>query len=184
MPAKNKNKEINLLPKEVWETGSLGKLLHWALNVGRYVVVFTELIVISAFLFRFGLDRKLNDLNEEMTQKKSVISSFGDLEEEFRLVQKKLERTKTTKDEGLNVKEILEAISQMTPLDTSYSSISIRKDGVNLEGQTLSDVGLATLIATSQNDEIFSNVILENVASAKEKSQAINFRMTLEMESK
>lgn len=183
MPAKKKNQEINLLPKEAWETGVLGKLLHWALSVGRYVVVFTELIVISAFLFRFGLDRKLNDLNEEMTQKKSVISSFGNLEEEFRLVQKKLKATKTIKDEGLNVEEILEAISQMTPLDTSYSSISIRKDGVNLEGQTLSDVGLATLIATSQNDEIFSNVILENVASAKEKSQAINFRMILEMES-
>ena len=42
-------KQINLLPKDKWEVGVIGKLLKWALNIGRYIVVFTELIVISAF---------------------------------------------------------------------------------------------------------------------------------------
>ena len=54
--------EFNLFPKEPWERGAVGQLLTWVLSVGRYVVVFTELIVISAFLYRFGLDRNLTDL--------------------------------------------------------------------------------------------------------------------------
>ena len=177
MPAKKK--EINLLPKEAWETGVIGKLLHWTLNIGRYVVVFTELVVISAFLFRFGLDRKLTDLNEEMSQKKSIVISYSDLEGKFRLVQDQLEKVKEIRENSLAVGKILDSISQITPLDARYSSINVMSDKVILEGTTLSDIGLATLLATSQNSDIFEEVSLENVSSAKDKTQSINFRMTL-----
>ena len=78
------NKEINLLPKEKWETGTAGKLLKWALSIGRYIVVFTELVVISAFLYRFSLDRKLMDINEQVNQQKKIIVTYGDLETNFR----------------------------------------------------------------------------------------------------
>ncbi len=177
-------KEINLLPKDKWETGVVGKLLHWALNIGRYVVVFTELIVISAFLFRFGLDRRLTDLNEEMKQKQAVIKSYGDLEDKFRQLQLQLESVKNVEDETAKTDVILSNISQITPLDTSYSSININKEKVTLEGQTFSDVGLATLLAKAQTNEMFMEVVLENVSSATDKSQAIDFRMTLSLEEK
>ena len=89
MTAARKLTEINLLPKERWETGVLGKLLKWALNIGRYVVVFTELVVIGAFLYRFGLDRQLTDLKEEIGQKQALVESFGDFEAKFRDLQEK-----------------------------------------------------------------------------------------------
>ncbi|MFC1627296.1 PilN domain-containing protein [Patescibacteria group bacterium] len=174
-----KRKEINLLPKEKWESGTVGKLLKWVLNVGRYVVVFTELIVISAFLFRFGLDRRLTDIKEQVNNKKSVINSFGDFEEVFRRTQLQLKTVSDTADESLDMGEILNEISQMTPIDTSYTSIGINEEGVALEGQTLSDVGLATLLAKSQASKLFTGVVLENVSSAQEQSQAIEFRMVL-----
>jgi len=184
MSARGKNKEINLLPKEKWEVGVVGKLLKWTLNVGRYVVVFTELIVISAFLFRFGLDRKLTDLNEEMEQKKFIVNSYGDLEERFKRVQFQLKSIKEIKDEALEANEVLEAISQLTPTDTRYSAINVSEKEVLLEGQTLSEVGLATLLAKSQENEMFTDVALENVSSAADKSQAIDFRMILSMKEK
>ena len=184
MPAKYKEKEINLLPKDQWEKGVIGRILHWALNVGRYVVVFTELIVISAFLFRFGLDRKLTDLNEEMKQKQSIVKSYGDLEEKFRRLQFQLETVKTTGDEAINAGLILANISKITPLDTVYSSININEENISLEGQTFSEVGLATLLAKAQASEIFTGVVLENISSATDKSQAIDFRMILELEDK
>jgi len=172
-------KDINLLPKDKWETGIVGKFLRWALNVGRYVVVFTELIVISAFLFRFGLDRKLTDLNEEMKQKQAVINSYGDLETKFRRLQLQLKTIKEVEEKASKTDEILANISQITPMDTVYSSVNISEEEVALEGQTLSEVGLATLLAKAQTNEMFTGVILDSVSSATDKSQAIDFRMIL-----
>lgn len=175
------NREINLLPKEKWEAGSTGKLLKWALGIGRYIVIFTELIVIAAFLFRFGLDRKLTDINEQVAGKKRVIEAYGDLEANFRILQAKLTNINQVEKKGLDIGKILTGLSEITPLDTTYNSIDIEGEKVALEGQTLSEIGLATLLAKAQESQIFSGVSLDNVSSANEKSQTINFRMELSL---
>src|SRR3989338_10839616 len=143
--------EINLLPKSKWEKGFVGKLLFWALNVGRYVVVFTKLIVIGAFLFRFGLDKRLTDLNFEINQKKNAVMTYGDLESKWRRLQDQLEAVAKVQVEAVNANEVLNAISQITPLDTSYTTITLNAKNVVLEGQTLSNVGLAPLLNKAQS---------------------------------
>lgn len=178
------NKEINLLPREKWEIGNTGKLLRWALSVGRYVVIFTELVVISAFLYRFGLDRKLMDINEQIDAKKRVIVSYGDLETNFRSLQAKLTGISQAESKSLDVNAILTGLSEITPLDTTYNSIDVEGQKVALEGRTLSEIGLATLLAKAQASQIFSGVSLDNVSSANEKSQTINFRMELSLKTK
>jgi hypothetical protein len=173
------DKEINLLPKNKWEKGVIGRLFFWALNIGRYVVVFTELIVISAFLFRFGLDKQLTDVNFDIEQKKTVVMSYGDLEAKWRHLQEQLKQVATAKAAGTDAADILNSISQMTPLDTNYTTINITKEVVILEGQTLSDIGLATLLAKAQIDSRYQDVTLETVSSATDQSGIITFRLVL-----
>ena len=175
-------KHINLLPKDKWEVGVVGKLLKWGLNVGRYVVIFTELIVILSFLYRFSLDRKLTDLNEDMKQKQRTVESYKDFEIQFRRLQEQMKTIKEVEGESIAADEILNSISLITPIDTSYKSIAIRDGEVSLDGETLSDVGLATLLTKAQNDNTFSEVVLESVSSATDKSQAIEFRMNLTLD--
>lgn len=176
-----REKQINLLPKDKWETGVAGRLIKWALNVGRYVVIFTELIVISAFLYRFSLDRKLTNLNEEMKQKQAVVSSYEELEVNFRRLQQQVKKTEEIEKKAVDADEILISIGQITPIDTFYKSINILEDEVALEGQTLSDVGLATILAKAQTHEAFSEVTLESVSTPNDTSQAIEFRMVLKL---
>ena len=174
-----RKKEINLLPKEPWETGILGQLIPWTLSVGRYVVVFVELIVISAFLYRFGLDRQLTDLNEKIKQKQAIVSSYGDLEAKFKQVQGQLQKIKTTDEGSVKIDEILDHIGQITPIDAAYDSIIINQKEVILQGRVLSEAGLATLLTKAQTSQVFGDVRLENVSSGTEKEQAIIFRMSL-----
>jgi hypothetical protein len=47
MPAK---KEISLLPDEENADSLSARIVRWITTVGRYVIVFTELIVIGAFV--------------------------------------------------------------------------------------------------------------------------------------
>ena len=86
-----RKKAIEFLPQEEWQKGTLGHLLKWALTVGRFIVVFTELIVILAFLSRFKFDRDLTDLNEAVSQKKAIVEAAADFEQDFLFLQKQLE---------------------------------------------------------------------------------------------
>ena len=174
-------KDINLLPKDKWTEGVIGKLLKWVLNVGRYLVVFTELIVILAFLYRFRLDQQLTDLDEEIKQKQTTITSYGDLEKKFRRLQLQLKTSKQVNSQRLPIETILTTISQITPLDAVYRNINISPDKIFLEGQVFSEAGLATLLAKAQINPLFTEVVLENVSSATDKTQAIDFRMALSL---
>ena len=46
----------------------LDRFITWALNAGRLLVIITETVALSAFLFRFGLDREIVDLNDKIKQ--------------------------------------------------------------------------------------------------------------------
>jgi hypothetical protein len=82
---------INLLPKDPFLSTPLGRFLTWSLHVGRYLVIFTELVVITSFGSRFVIDRQVTDLNVQLREKQTIIQSYGSLEQDVRTVQKKLE---------------------------------------------------------------------------------------------
>lgn len=170
--------EFNLLPKEPWEKGVIGQLLTWTLSVGRYVVVFTELIVISAFLYRFGLDRALTDLKASLKNKQAVITGFGDLEDNFRLVQTKLKSIKQVSSTP-RVPTTLNLLSQITPTDAAFSNLTINQEQVVIEGTVTSQTGLATLLNQAQAKAEFADVVLENVKSPAGGGGNIEFRLIL-----
>jgi len=61
-------------------------------TVGRFIIVFTELIVIGAFLSRFWLDRKNSDLSEELRQYRAILESSVEFEEDFRSLQTRIKQ--------------------------------------------------------------------------------------------
>lgn len=170
--------ELNLFPKEAWEKGILGQLFSWVLSVGRYVVIFTELVVISAFLYRFGLDRALTDLRSSLKNKQAIITGFGDLEDNFRLVQNQLTKIKTVSG-APRVLKTLDTLAQMTPTDAVFTNLTIDAEKIMIEGLVASQTGLATLLNQAQAQPDFTDVILENVKSGSDQSGSIEFRLTL-----
>ena len=73
MAARKKNKEINLLPQEQFAASTTGRVLAWVLSTFRMIVILTEMIVIIAFLSRFWLDIKSNDLTDEVDNQKKIV---------------------------------------------------------------------------------------------------------------
>src|SRR3989338_1332237 len=123
MPASDKY--INLLPQDPFEASFLGKFLKWALSVGRYIVIGTELVVIGSFLTRFSLDRQVTDLNESIAQKQAIIASYGDLESKLRLLQAQLKLVEELDGQTLGTGNFMQTISSFTPLDVVYSDAEI-----------------------------------------------------------
>lgn len=122
MPAK---KEMSFLPEEEDINSLSSRILRWLTTVGRFVIVFTELIVISAFLSRFWLDRTNSDLSEVIRQQKAILDSTADFEKEYSLLQKRLKIIKSFYQNQPNYQQKLEELIQSTPEDIFYNSLSI-----------------------------------------------------------
>jgi len=174
MPGKTK---VNLLPKIDFEDTDAGKLLNWLTSAGRWIVVLTEFVVICAFLSRFYFDTKLANLFDSLRQKKAMVNSMADFEQEFLLVQEKTKLIKGILAEEQKPSAIVNQISQLIPLDVILNTIQIDKNSLKLSGNSLSEQGINLFLAGIKRQPNFSQISLGTI-SQKEFSPGINFEIS------
>jgi Tfp pilus assembly protein PilN len=168
---------INLIPKDPFFHTPLGRALQWALSAGRYIVIFTELIVIISFAARFTLDRQITDLNSTILDQQSLIEGYGQLESDFRIAQAKIENIKEI-EQDVNIVDVFERLSEVTPQDVTLSQLSIRPDGILVTGTTLSQSSFNLLVNNLQLSPRFNNVSVSKVESESGSNAGLNFTIT------
>lgn len=168
--------KVNLLPRDPFLSTPVGKMLQWSLSVGRYLIIFTEMVVIISFASRFTIDRQITDLNTAILQKQTIIESYGDLEQNVRDVQKKMDAYQQIKQQD-NVTDIFETLTQVTPPDVVLSELQMRPGRVTLTGTTLSNVSLGILINNLQVSGRFTDVSVERIGTAKDTNSGLGFKI-------
>lgn len=167
-------KEISLLPEKKLIRGMGDKLLNWILSVGRYIVVFTELIVILAFLSRFWLDRMNTDLSEKIRQQKAILTSTQIFEREFRSFQKRLDAIDKSFERKYQPFDPVLIIAQSMPPDVLLSTYQFSEDksGVTAKAkvQIFSEAGLADFINQLLNQEEVASVQIGTVEKKEGES--------------
>lgn len=168
---------VNLLPKDAFLESVVGKFLLWSLSIGRYLVIFTELIVILSFLSRFKLDRDLTDLNEKIQIQKQTILSYADTEIKFNTVKTKIETIKRNQENqfGLNALSFFET---NLPLDVKLNQVNFSVDGWTLDGSALSASGLKNIAVRILQANPDSTVSLSQV-KLNSRTGAIDFTMSV-----
>jgi len=167
---------INLLPKDPFLVSPLGRFLQWSLTVGRYLVVFTELIVIISFGSRFSLDRRITDLNASILQKKTIIQSYGDLESNVREIQKKTD-SYTQVEQKQSLADAFPALSEITPVDVQLTNLTIQPSAVSFSGKTNSTTSLNLLINNLVLSNKFSDVSVEKLTSGTAQEPGFVFKI-------
>ncbi len=157
--------EINLVPKDPFFSTVIGKTLKWSLSAGRYIVIFTELVVIMSFITRFTLDRKVTDLNSSINQKKNIILSYGNIEENFRTIQEKISQYKQTEQET-NIVDTFANMSNIMPEGIILQELAIRPTSVIISGKTLSQNSFNLLINNLQISPDFTNINVSEIESS------------------
>ncbi len=167
---------INLVPKDPFYETVLGRVLKWALSAGRYIVIFTELVVIASFATRFTLDRQLTDLNSEVLVKQSIAESYGELEASFRSAQQKLlEYQKLTAEEP--ILDNFTYMSEVTPTGVMLSELVISNSQVLASGTTLSQAAFNIFINNLQLSPHFISVNLNTVESMPDNEPGLAFQL-------
>lgn len=167
---------INLLPKDPFYSTVIGKVLRWALSAGRYIVIFTELVVIFSFVARFTLDRQVTDLNQSIAQKKVIIESYGNLEEEVRAVQDKILQYRQFEQETSSV-ETFANLTEVMPTNINLKELTINPTYVVISGETNSQQAFNLLINNLQISDKFHNIDVNSVESDDKNIGMLSFRI-------
>lgn len=168
---------IELLPREDWEKTTFGKLLKWLLTTGRYIVIFTELIVILLLLSRFKFDHDLENIHKQINDKQAKIQAQVEFEEKFRFLQTQLSTIEGLQKKQLKTNQVLTELASLIPVDVYLSNFDIKEKKVNLKATALSEAGLATFLKNLQRSNSFDNLVLSQVSSETEKEIGIQFHL-------
>ncbi len=183
MPAAKKAPKttIEFIPQEEWERTSFGKFLKWLLNVGRWIVIITELIVIMAFLSRFKLDRDLTNLNEAVKQKQAIVNASSDFEKDFRFLQKRLSTIEGLEKNQLEADKILEIFSQVTPAGIQLSNFNLNGEKISLTAAADSETTFAVFLQNLKKEPRLTNLSLDKVIVSEEQFGRAVFSLTAEL---
>jgi len=137
---------VNLLPRDSFEESGLGKIVKWATSVGRWIVVFADLVVIGSFLSRFYFDTKLADYHDDIKEKQAIVEATSQFENTFRGIQKRLNLIKALSSKKIDGEKKTAFLSEVFPEEISLSDASMAGDKITLSGTSRNQLGIAALI--------------------------------------
>ncbi|MEA2057033.1 MAG: PilN domain-containing protein [Patescibacteria group bacterium] len=161
--------KINLTPRDPFFKTTTGKFLNWAIKVGRYIVIFTELIIIVSFAARFSLDRRVTDLNDSIHQKEVIAQSYGDLEADFRLAQKKIDQYEQVEQRN-NIVKIFPKLQEIVPENLVLENLEITRTGITLEAIAATNNALNFFINNLQVSPYFFDVEVKKIEAESKKT--------------
>jgi len=180
-------KEISLLPDK--DNNSLtGRILNWISNVGRYVVVFTELIIIGIFLSRFTLDRTNSDISEAVRQKRAMLNSTTEFEKDYSILQSKVQAIKKFYSQDNDYGNKIVYLADRTPSDIVYDNLSLKKDdgklSANLSLIVYNEKSLIDFITNLSFENENNPVASIDIKSIEKKSKENKYDVTLQLDFK
>lgn len=155
---KNKSNpiKINLLGDKQLDSTQIGKIINWGLTIGKSIVFLTFAIVIICFFYRFSLDKKVENLNDKITENLDTIQTFSEIEPRIRKAQTQVTIMNDITSGQEVIELILRKIENSISLDTRITIIDI-----NLNDNTLKIKG-------ETNNEMVFNQILNTIKAQKE----------------
>lgn len=169
---------INLLPRDPFYETPVGKLLGWAMNVGKYILMFTQLVVLLSFAARFTLDRQLTDLNTSIVRNVGIIDSYGELENIIRSIQQKttfIKQYSSLQHPG----DFLLLLSKATPTGVRLKGVQFGTQQIGITGTTLDASSLSQFIVNLQSIPEFSNISVGDIKNNESNDPGLQFTINI-----
>jgi len=156
MPLPN---EINLTPSTQFaKSNVLDKLYIWGSTAGKLIIIITNFIIISVWLYRWNLDRQIYNISTSIQEKQLAITSINKKEETIRKVQTKLQILRKIETDKSNYSNLLNNIN-----DTIIV-------GVTLNQITFPSNKIASMSVTATSGEKFGQYIDKLIKDNKVKN--------------
>lgn len=159
----NTSLSINLVKKK--EIDSFDNFLNWALSIGRLIVIATQIIAISALIYRFSLDQRLVSLHDEIGLQQKQLSFLRKDEENFRNLQDRLDLASNFSQEGTKVYRIFQDIVSFTPEDLKYDDMTLRRNQTTIDLSVASIPTLTDFVNSLKSYSKTRSVSIDNIVN-------------------
>lgn len=150
--------KINLLTTR--KEKPLDRVIYFALNYLRYILIITQIVVIGVFFYRFKVDQEIIDLQDSIDQKKEIIQVSQPL-------------IKEAKTSAFKLSQVATIVSKQNHMLSSVDYLlSIFPQKFFLRKLSFSDNGNITMFGISQDLE--SIKAFTNRAKTEGKYKTVN----------
>lgn len=153
--------KINLLEKK--EISFTDKLVYFALNYLRYIIVITQLVVIGVFFYRFQIDQRVIDLKESVDQKKEIVEIVLSLFKEGERIDKKSKEIEKILNQQETFKKMFDYLISIFPDGVTLNSIEASINSFQLTGFSNDSKKIQLFFSKLKFDNKFSVVKLTNI---------------------
>ena len=100
------------------------KFMDWTLTIGRLIVIITEVVAVTAFIYRFSLDERLVELHSKIKQKQDIVSFLKNDENKYRNLQDRIALAATFSKKAANSTQIITDVTNLIPNQLSINNLS------------------------------------------------------------
>lgn len=162
---------INLLKRS--QNDFFERFIDWALTAGRLLVILTEVIALSSFIYRFTLDRQIIDLHSKIKQEEAAIELLKDKEETYVNLQERLKLASQYSTKQTYKIDLLEEILSYAPTGSNFDEINISEGSINIAATFQNASSLRTFINSLRGSKAISSVSLDKIENKLSSARII-----------
>ena len=151
---------INLAPATQFSKSNLlDKLYIWGSSAGKILIIVTNFIIISVWLYRWDLDRRIYNLATSIEEKQLAITSISKKEESIRKIQNKLNIIREIESSKAYYSRLLENFNKTLSKDieidrVTFPSVKIVNISASAKDGTAFGLYIAELIKTDSIEDV------------------------------
>lgn len=171
---------INLLPNK--RGGLVDQFLSWALSIGRLLIILTETLALSVFLYRFSIDMRIVDLHDLIKNQRAIVEQFKSVEDTSRNLHTRLALAKEQEEDTSSATTVFSDIIEMGRGKITFRNLVVSESSVKIEAQSQSSGLLNSFISALKTYPEVEKVSIDSVEN-KTSSAVIIMSITAQLKS-
>lgn len=155
------------------------KFVNWALTAGRLIVIFTEIVAVAAFIYRFSLDNRLVDLHEKIKDKQTLISLLKQDENKYRNLQDRITLASTFSTKSTKINTIIHDINDLIPKEILVNDLTLNIDKINLSLSIASTSLLTNFINLLKDYPEIKSISIDSIENKPSLGLLVNITASL-----
>lgn len=156
-----KSVSINLIKKDRKET--INQVVTWAQTIGRFLIIFVQIITLTALIYRFVLDNQLRDVHTKIKQEQAILESQKKNEEIYKNLQDRLTVAATFSDKGNESIKIFKDIISFAPIGMTFTNVTLTESGLSIEANVSSVYPLSIFVNSLKKYQKTETVSIDKI---------------------
>lgn len=153
--------KINLL--SIRKENTVDRVIYFALNYLRYILVVTQIVVIIVFFYRINIDQEIVDLQDAINQKREIILIAQPLIKEAKLSSTKLKEAERIIREQQHVLSAMDYLLSVFPEAFTLSKLKVEGQTISINGVSNDVAVIRSFYSRMQQEKKFKKTSLINL---------------------